>query len=153
MNAFRPSLADLLTEGSLERVPVDADVAGNLLRQAGNHLRTAVAGAAGGDNEGAFQLAYDACRKSCLALVLVMGLRPKGDAPHVTTFKAAAAIADSFGAAPLITDAGNLRYVRHGAEYRAETVGGGDVQDAIGIGEELLEAISPRVEQIIVASK
>lgn len=153
MSTARASLAALLAEDSIERVPVDPVVAGNLLRQAGNHLRTAVAGAAGGDNEGAFQLAYDACRKICLALVLAMGLRPKGDAPHVTTFKAAAVIADSFGRAQSVTDAGNLRYVRHGAEYRAEMVRGADVQDAIGIGEELLAALSPRVMQIIDASK
>jgi len=152
MNASRSILADMLAEGSIERVPVDSVVAGNLLRQADNHLRTAEAGASGGDNEGAFQLAYDACRKTCLALVLATGLRPKGDAPHVATFKAAAAIADSFGGRPLIIDAGNLRYVRHGVEYRAEAVGDADVQDAIALGGELVEQLRPRVEQILEAS-
>ncbi len=152
MNASRSILADMLAEGSIERVPVDSVVAGNLLRQADNHLRTAGAGASGGDNEGAFQLAYDACRKTCLALVLATGLRPKGDAPHVATFKAAAAIADSFGGRPSILDAANLRYVRHGAEYRAETGAGADVHHAIALGGELVEQLRPRVEQILEAS-
>jgi hypothetical protein len=72
--AARATLASLLAGGSLERVPVDDDVVGNLLRQAGNHLRTARAGVEADDPEGAFQLAYDACRKTCLALVMATGL-------------------------------------------------------------------------------
>ena len=80
--AARVSLAKLLSEGAVERVPVDTEVCTHLLCQAANHLRTAATGAAGGDPEGAFQLAYDACRKSCLALILATGLRPKGDGAH-----------------------------------------------------------------------
>lgn len=146
------SLAGLLAEGSIERVSVDPHVATNLLRQARNHLRTADAGASGGDHEGAFQLAYDACRKTCLALVLATGLRPKGAAAHAVTFEAAAVIAANFGARQVVADASNLRFVRHGAEYRAETVSAEDVHDAISIGGELLEDLAPRVEQILSSS-
>ena len=77
--AARVPLDRLLAEGSLERVPVDAEVCQHLLTQAGNHLRTAAGGAEGGDPEGAFQLAYDACRKTCLALALAAGRRPRRD--------------------------------------------------------------------------
>ena len=59
--AARVALATLLSEGSLERAPVDVNVCRNLLRQAGNHLMTA-AGGVDGDPEGAFALSYDACR-------------------------------------------------------------------------------------------
>jgi hypothetical protein len=45
--AARIALANLINEGSLERVPLDADVCRNLLRQAGNHLSTAAAGIEG----------------------------------------------------------------------------------------------------------
>lgn len=149
MNAARVTIASLLTEGSIERVPVDQEVVSNLLRQAGNHLRTAATGASADDPEGAFQLAYDACRKSSLALVMATGLRPKGQAAHLITFEAAAVIASNFGARQIITDAAQLRYVRHGAEYRAETVSAADVDDAIAIGEELIKTLQQAVEQIL----
>lgn len=147
--AAQVSLAKLLAEEVVERVPIDADVCAHLLRQSGNHLRTAIAGNEGGDPEGAFQLAYDACRKACLALVLATGLRPKGEAAHAVTFEAAAAIAANFGGRRLVEDASDLRFVRHGAEYRAEAVKVEDSLDAIAIGEELVEKLTPRVEQIL----
>ncbi|ADB29248.1 hypothetical protein Kfla_0119 [Kribbella flavida DSM 17836] len=147
--AARASLATLIGEDSLERMPVDRDVVGNLLRQAGNHLRTAGAGLEADDPEGAFQLAYDACRKACLALVMATGLRPKGQSAHVITFEAAAAVAATFGAQRVVIEAADLRFVRHGAEYRAEAVGQADVRDAISIGAELVEALTVAVDKIL----
>jgi len=146
--AARARLTDLLTRGDLERVPADAGVVENLLRQAGNHLKTATAGAAD-DPEGAFQLAYDACRKTCLALVMATGLRPKGQAAHIITFDAAGEIAANFGERRPVQEAADLRYIRHGAEYRAETVSFEDVEDAIASGEELIVKLTPRTEQIL----
>ena len=150
--AARATIASLISAGEVERVPVDQEVVANLLRQAGNHLRTAAAGADAGDPEGAFQLAYDACRKTSLALVMATGLRPKGQSAHVTTFEAAAAIASSFGSRQTVTDAAELRYVRHGAEYRAEAVSAADVEDALAIGADLLKAFEPAIGQILQAS-
>lgn len=152
MNA-RPTipLARLLNEGSLERVPFDADVCRNLLRQAAAHLTTAAAGVDGGDDEGAFTLAYDACRKACLALVMATGLRPKGEAGHAVTFEAAATIADNFGGRVLVGDAGDLRHVRHGAEYRAEAINATEATEAIDIGKELVAMLGPQVEKILAA--
>lgn len=147
--AARVTLASLLSEKSLERLPASPDVCRHLLDQSGNHLRTAAAGADGGDPEGAFQLAYDACRKTCLALVLATGLRPKGNAAHAVTFEAAAAIADNFGARLQVVAAADLRFVRHGAEYRAESVSIDDARDAIDIGQDLLVKVAPRVGQIL----
>ncbi|MDX2968603.1 hypothetical protein [Kribbella solani] len=43
--AATATIASLISAGEVERVPVDHDVVANLLRQAGNHLRTAAAGA------------------------------------------------------------------------------------------------------------
>jgi hypothetical protein len=149
--AARATLATLITEGSLERVPIDEVVVGNLLRQAGNHLRTASVGVEADDPEGAFQLAYDACRKTCLALVMATGLRPKGQAAHVITFEAAAAIAGNVGAHRVVTEAADLRFVRHGAEYRAEAVNVDDVHDAIAIGDELINILTPVVDKILSA--
>jgi hypothetical protein len=147
--AARATLASLLAGGSLERVPVDDDVVGNLLRQAGNHLRTARVGVEADDPEGAFQLAYDACRKTCLALVMATGLRPKGQAAHVITFEAAGAIAVDVGARQVVIEAADLRFVRHGAEYRAEAVTAADVTDAIAIGNQLIKVLTPAVDKIM----
>jgi hypothetical protein len=151
--AARATLATLITRGSLERVSVDEVVVGNLLRQAGNHLRTASAGVVADDPEGAFQLAYDACRKTCLALVMASGLRPKGQAAHVITFEAAAAVAIDAGAQRVIIEAADLRFVRHGAEYRAEAVSVTDVHDAIAIGDELINVLTPFVDKVLSAPK
>jgi hypothetical protein len=150
--AAQATIASLISAGEVERVPVDQDVVTNLLRQAGNHLRTAAAGAEADDPEGAFQLAYDACRKTCLALVMATGLRPKGQSAHVATFEAAGVIASSFGGRQVVTDASQLRYVRHGAEYRAETVSAADVADALQIGDELIKALEPAIDRILQAS-
>jgi len=107
------------------------------------------AGTAAADHEGAFQLAYDACRKTCLALILATGLRPKGEASHAVTFEAASAVAGNFGGRQIVVYASDLRFVRHGTEYRAETVSAEDAQDAIALGEELVEQLAPRIEQIL----
>lgn len=151
--AARATLATLIGEGSLERVPVDEAVVGNLLRQAGNHLRTAAVGAEADDPEGAFQLAYDACRKTCLALVMATGLRPKGQSAHVITFEAAAAVSVNVGAHRVVTEAADLRFVRHGAEYRGEAISVADVHDAIAIGDELIKVLTPVVDKILTAPR
>lgn len=150
--AARASVVGLLADESIERVAVDESVVRNLLRQAGNHIRTAQAGADAGDPEGAFQLAYDACRKASLALVMATGLRPKGQAAHVITFEAAGAISSSFGGRQLVTDAAQLRYVRHGAEYRAEAVSPADLDDAIVIAEDLIKTLTPAVDKLLSRS-
>jgi len=49
-------------------------------------------------------------------------------------------------------DAADLRFVRRGAEYRAETVSAADALDAISIGHELLGSITRRVRQILAAT-
>jgi len=53
-----------------------------------------------GDLEGAFQIAYDGCRKVALALVLAYGVRAKGEGGHhgATFNAAAAALASNNGA-------------------------------------------------------
>lgn len=148
--AARVTLKQLLQEGSIEAVPVDATVVGHLGTQASNHLRTAQAGADSGDNEGAFQLAYDACRKQCMALILAAGFRPRNEkGHHAVTFEAAAALATNFGKRKLVNEAGDLRYVRNNAEYRAEVVDRKDVDDAIAIGLDLVEAFTDPIEKLL----
>ncbi len=74
-----PRIDDLIRRGSVQRVPIDARAVTRLMRDAMQHLDTASAGLEGGDLAGAFQLAYDAARKSLTALALSRGLRTKGE--------------------------------------------------------------------------
>lgn len=53
------------------------------------------------------------------------------------------------GAERVVREAADLRFVRHGAEYRAEAVGVQDVHDAITIGQELIDLLTPAVEKIL----
>jgi hypothetical protein len=57
------------------QVPADEAVAMRLLADAGRHVQTATAVAATGDLAGAYQLAYDAFRKSAASLLAAQGLR------------------------------------------------------------------------------
>lgn len=75
----------------LDIVPVDAQTCRTLVQQSGAHLRSALM-LREVDAEGAFQLAYDGCRKVALAVVSAVGTRPRGAAHHAVTFDAAAAV-------------------------------------------------------------
>jgi hypothetical protein len=65
------------------RVTPDLTIARRLLEDAGRHLATASQAKAAGDPSGAYQLAYDALRKSAASLLEAQGLRAtsRGRAP------------------------------------------------------------------------
>ena len=69
----RDRIAALLEATELQRVTPDGSVAQTLLEDAGRHLTTAAAGLSSGDLSGAYQLAYDALRKSAASLLEVQG--------------------------------------------------------------------------------
>ena len=146
-------LSKLAAGGHLEQVPVDSATCRELVHQARNHALTAVAAREIGDFEGAFQIAYDGCRKVCLALALAYGVRAKGDTGHhATTFNAAAAtLSGNVRARDLVDDATDLRFVRAGSEYRAEKITLAAVNDAIDILGGLLAAL-PSVMDARLAS-
>jgi len=151
MSPTRRTLTDLKTAGSLESVPADPEVVANLLHQARNHLSTAAA-ALTTDTEGAFVLAYDACRKICAALLFALQLRPTGEGSHVTTFQAAAAAAHNFGGRQVVEDAADLRRIRHGSEYRGNIIDTADATDAVDLGRDLLQVLEPAIQRILTAA-
>ncbi len=71
--AGRDSVQNLLHSGDLERVSPNEHLAERLLAGATRHLATSRAGLSTGDLAGAYQLAYDALRKSAAALLAVQG--------------------------------------------------------------------------------
>lgn len=131
----RVTLAQVVREGAIEAASSDPDVAHHLLEQARNYLRTPQTRLDGGDDEGAFQLAYDASCRHCLALVPAAGHWPHdGKEYHGVTFAANTALAESFCERKLVHEASDLRYVRNNAEHRGETIASDDVVDTIEIG-------------------
>ena len=91
----RDKIERLLSNGELERVTPDTAVARRLLADATKHLDTAAPGLAATDPSGAYQLAYDAFRKSAVALLAAQGLRATSRGGHIAVQDA---ITAQFGA-------------------------------------------------------
>jgi hypothetical protein len=137
----RDKIAALLAGGELEQVGVNDQMARRLLEDAARHLATAAAAASGGDLSGAYQLAYDAFRKSAACLLAVQGLRATSHGGHIAIQDA---IAAQFGASvPVFRSFGRIRRARNAFEYSsAETPGPSaeDVDDAITVAIRAREA-------------
>lgn len=87
----RDRIIALLEADELQRVTADVDIAQLLLDDAGRHLATAAAASLSGDLSGAYQLAYDALRKSAASLLEVQGLRATSRGGHIAIQEAAQA--------------------------------------------------------------
>lgn len=86
-NVGRADIDRLLSRGQLTRVTANRTLADDYLRQARQHESSA-ATLLQADPEGAFQLAYDAARKSLAAILVNQGLRASGAGAHITTYEA-----------------------------------------------------------------
>ncbi len=84
----RDRIADLLAAAELEEVEPSGEVARRLLDDAGRHIATAATALATADLAGAYQLAYDALRKSAASLLAVQGLRATSRGGHVAVQEA-----------------------------------------------------------------
>ncbi len=67
-------IQELIDAGELGQVPPDSELARRMLADARRHLATAATAQSTGDLSGAYQLAYDALRKSAAAKVLESGV-------------------------------------------------------------------------------
>ena len=128
----KDTITGLLAAGDLDRVTPDGEVARRLLEDAGRHLSTAAAAGGAGDLSGAFQLAYDAFRKSAASLLAVQGLRATSRGGHLAVQDAVIA---QFGASVRVFRSfSRIRRARNTFEYPGSgTPGPGidDVADAI----------------------
>ena len=135
----REALDDMLARGELERVPASRAHADLLLSQARRHLASADAIAAP-DPAGAYQLLYDAARKSLAAVLENQGLRATSRGGHIAVRDAATAQLDPpLGGALRPFD--RLRRRRNQLEYPSGA--------APSIGADEVERDIPKVEQII----
>jgi len=130
--AGRDKITDLISDGELERVEPSDYTAGRLLQDASRHLATAAAALSGEDLSGAYQLAYDALRKSAASLLAVQGLRATSRGGHIAVQDAVLA---QFGASvPAFRSFARIRRARNTFEYPSATSPGpsaDDVDDAV----------------------
>jgi hypothetical protein len=91
----RERVRELIDTGEVDRVTPDLTIAGRMLEDAGRHLGTASAAKVAGDLSGAYQLAYDALRKSAASLLEAQGPRATSRGGHLAVRKAVTA---QFGA-------------------------------------------------------
>lgn len=147
----------LVMSGDLQQVPIDPDACREMVAQARRHADTVRYARGAGDLEGAFQLAYDACRKIAHGYVLAWGVRPSGDAHHASTFDAAAALLRNDprtrGLVAIVDDATDLRYARAGAQYAAEKLTATDVDDALETLAALLDAVPDLMEDRLATTE
>src|ERR1700743_2584815 len=76
-------IQELIGAGELGQAPPDGGLARRMLADAGRRLATAAAGESTGDLSGAYQLAYDALRKSAPGLLEAQGFRATSRGGHI----------------------------------------------------------------------
>jgi hypothetical protein len=144
-------IQELISSGELGQVPPDGELARRMLADAGRHLATAVAAESTGDLSGAYQLAYDALRKSAASLLEAQGLRATSRGGHIAVQDAVMA---QFGSSiRALRSFSRLRRARNSFEYPStETPGpsGDDVKDAIRVAREVNDAASKIVKSEIL---
>lgn len=131
----------LLTAGELELVTPDEATARRLISNATKHLGTSAAALETDDLAGAYQLAYDALRKSAAALLAVQGLRATTRGGHIAIQDSVAA---QFGASvQAFKSYGRIRRARNDFEYPDSDTHGptvDDVRDAISVASQARDA-------------
>ena len=130
----------LLERHELERVPYNAALIETLLAESEGHLNSAEVITAT-DPTGAYELSYDAMRKTATALLIAQGLRPTSTGGHVAVQQAMEA---QFGgtASPAFKSFNRIRRQRHALEYPDDAgpgVDADDVADAIEAGRSDLD--------------
>ena len=143
---------ELIDAGQIGQIPPDGELARRMLADAGRHLDTAAAAESTGDLPGAYQLAYDALRKSAASLLEAQGLRATSRGGHIAVQDAAIA---QFGSSiRALRSFSRLRRARNSFEYPStETPGPSedDVTDAIRVAREVNEAADKILESGILS--
>lgn len=140
-------IQELIDAGELGQVPPDSELARRMLADAKRHLATATAAESTGDLSGAYQLAYDALRKSAASLLEAQGLRPTSRGGHIAVQDAV--IAQFGSSVRALRSFSRLRRARNSFEYpSAETPGPSedDVKDAIRVAREVNSAADKILE-------
>ena len=145
-------IRELINAGDLGQVPPDSELARRMLADAGRHLATAAAAESTGDLSGAYQLAYDALRKSAASLLEAQGLRATSRGGHIAVQDAVIA---QFGSSiRALRSFSRLRRTRNSFEYPStETPGPSedDAKDAIRVAREVNDAAGRILESEVLS--
>jgi uncharacterized protein (UPF0332 family) len=138
---------ELIDGGKLGQVPPDDELARRMLADARRHLATAAAAQSTEDLSGAYQLAYDALRKSAASLLEAQGLRSTSRGGHIAVQDAVIA---QFGSSiRALRSFSRLRRARNTFEYPSTQTPGpseDDVKDAIRVAREVNDAADKILE-------
>lgn len=147
----RADIEELLVRQSLDRVSASRELADAMLVQAELHLDSAKLLSAT-DAPGAFQLAYDAARKSLAAILANQGLRARGAGAHATLYQAVRAqLHPPLG--PAIEAFDWMRRLRNATEYPdldKPIADVSDVEEAIPAAQEIIAAARKVLDQMPV---
>jgi hypothetical protein len=145
-------IRELLNAEELGQVAPDTGLARRMLTDAGRHLATATAAESTGDLPGAYQLAYDALRKSAASLLEAQGLRATSRGGHIAVQDAVTA---QFGSTiRALRSFSRLRRARNSFECPStETPGPSvdDANDAIRVAREVNDAAGKILESGILS--
>jgi hypothetical protein len=144
----RERVRELVDAGEVDRVTPDLTIARRMLEDAGRHLATASAAKVAGDLSGAYQLAYDALRKSAASLLEAQGLRATSRGRHLAVQEVVTA---QFGATVrAFRSFGRIRRARKSFEYPSSNSPGpadDDIDDAIAVATRAREAATTILDQ------
>jgi hypothetical protein len=126
-------------------------VSGFLFGAPSRHLATAAAASSSGDLSGAYQLAYDAFRKSAASLLAVQGLRATSRGGHIAIQEAVLA---QFGSTVrAFRSFSRIRRARNSFEYPSTVAPGpssDDVTDAITAATQARDAAVTILQQDVL---
>lgn len=107
----------LIAAGRIARTSRDQRLINQLLKQARRHIQSAELLVGGDDSVAAFQIAYDAVRKLCAALLAYHGLRTTSRGGHYALFECVSELSDELR--KYLADFEMLRRQRNAHEYPA----------------------------------
>jgi uncharacterized protein (UPF0332 family) len=147
----RAELEGFLAKNELETVTPDLVVADRLIATASLHLESAALLKDAGDLTGAYQVAYDAMRKSSAALLAAQGLRATTSGGHVVVQDAVSA---QFGnTSQAFRSFRRIRQARNRFEYPDAGTAGAttdDVDDAIATATKVRDAARTILQQDVL---
>jgi hypothetical protein len=147
----RVRVREMIDAGEVEQVTPDLAIARRMLEDAGRHLATASQAKVAGDLSGAYQLAYDALRKSAASLLEAQGLPATSRGGHLAVQEVVNA---QFGTTVRIFRSfGRVRRARNSFEYPSSNSPGptsDDIDDAIAVATQAREAATTIIDQNVL---
>jgi len=147
----RERVRELIDAGEVDQVTPDLAIARRMLEDADRHRATASQAKMTGDLSGAYQLAYDALRKSAMSLLQAQGLRATSRGGHLAV---QGVVIAQFGATVRVFRSfGRIRRARNSFEYPSGDrpgPSGDDIDDAIAIATQAWEAATTILGQKVL---